>query len=332
MIERIAPRCCEARVMRVHATRAPRPSFYAKGALLMHMIKTPDARTRRRNLLLPLTSAIGRLRAHRWRGVRFLCYHSVGRPEELPELERRTPAISVDGFRRHLEFLRDASYQVVSMDRALDLLAGGAAEHGQYICLTFDDGRRDNFVNAWPLLRAAGLSAHFFVSSSLIGATVHHRLADGELVDRYMDADMLRTIVREGGSIGSHAHGHVDLTRLDAAALRSELRESRRLLEDVTGGPIHTHAYPWAVYNRRVLAATRDAGYRYAFGSGAGGTVKLLGPGGRGRLAITRNSLRTGPDAAENYVAMSGGLDFTRLYSLLKLRWRYRIWLTPNQT
>ena len=130
------------------------------------VVSSSGARRKLRSMLLPLTSAIGRLRAHRWRGVRFLCYHSVGQPGELPALAWRTPTISVDSFRRHLELMHKSGYRVVSMDRALELLASGNAEDGQYICLTFDDGRQDNFVNAWPLLRAAGHSAHFFVSSA----------------------------------------------------------------------------------------------------------------------------------------------------------------------
>jgi peptidoglycan/xylan/chitin deacetylase (PgdA/CDA1 family) len=276
-------------------------------------------------MLLPLTSAIGRLRAHRWRGVRFLCYHSVGQPEELPALAWRTPTISVDSFRRHLELMHRSGYRVVSMDRALELLADGNAEDGQYICLTFDDGRQDNFVNAWPLLRAAGHSAHFFVSSALIGAKVRHHLDGMELVERYMDADMLRAIVREGGSIGSHSHHHVNLTTLDECTLRNELRESRRLLEELTSGPIYTHAYPWAVYNRSVVAATRDAGYRYAFGASTGGTVKVLGAKDRVSLSIPRNSLRGGTDAEENYATLRGGLDFMFPYLTLKMHWQHAL-------
>lgn len=276
-----------------------------------------------RTMLLPLTSAIGWFRARRWRGVRFLCYHSVCRPEQLPELARLTPVISVDGFRRHLAVMREAGYRVVSMDRALELLTSGEAEDGQYVCLTFDDGREDNFLNAWPLLRAAGYSAHFFVSSALIGKTVRKSPGGTELVDRYMDAGMLREMLRAGGSIGSHAHHHLDLTTLEEHALRSELRESRRLLEELTGGSIQTHAYPWAVYDRGVLAATRDAGYRYAFGATAGGTVKMLGPGDPASLTIPRNSMRSGTDEQENYVTLRGGMDFTRPYSTLKMRWQH---------
>jgi peptidoglycan/xylan/chitin deacetylase (PgdA/CDA1 family) len=236
-------------------------------------------------------------------------------------LARRTGVISVDGFRRHLQVMRELRYRVVSAEHALKLLASDDAESGQYVCLTFDDGRYDNFANAWPVLREAGYSAHFFVSSGLVGKEVRDERTG--VVDRYMDADMVRTIVREGGSIGSHAHNHVNLTKLRGAELRSELRESRRLLEELIGGAVHTHAYPWAVYDRDVLAATREAGYRHAFAGGVGGTVKKL-DGSHANLTIPRNTIRSGPDRPENYVTLCGGMDLFHPYSTLKLRWRYR--------
>lgn len=280
-----------------------------------------SSRKKLRSMLQPLSSTIARLWARRWRGVRFLCYHSVCQPHELTELARRTGVISVDGFRRHLEVMREHGYRVVSMADALKLVANRAAGQGQYVCLTFDDGRYDNFVNAWPVLRDAGCSAHFFVSSALVGQTVHDR-ADRE-PDRYMDAEMLRAIVREGGSIGSHAHRHVNLTMLTRSTIRSELRESRRLLQDLVGRPVDTHAYPWAVYDRDVLAETRDAGYRYAFAGGVGGTVKTL-DGDHAKLTIPRNTIRSGPDREENYVTVCGGMDVFSPYSTLKMRMRYR--------
>lgn len=293
-------------------------------AVEVHMTASrAKSRTSLRSLLQPVATAIGRFRAHRWRGVRFLCYHSVCRPEELPSIARRTGVISVDGFNRHLDVMRESGYRVVPMEQALHLISSGEASNGQYVCLTFDDGRQDNFDNAWPILRDRGYSAHFFVSSALVGETVRDPDAPGAVVDRYMDVAALRVIVREGGSIGSHAHRHVNLTTLDAAPLRHELRESRRLLEELTGSSIHTHAYPWSVYDRDVLAATRDAGYRYAFAGGVGGTVQKLGASDAS-LTIPRNTMRSGPDRVENYATLRGGMDLFHPYSELKLRWRYR--------
>lgn len=285
-------------------------------------VSATDSRKKLRSMLQPLSSTIARLWARRWRGVRFLCYHSVCQPDELSDLARRTGVISVDGFRRHLRVMREHGYRVVSMADALKLVANRVAGDAQYVCLTFDDGRYDNFANAWPVLREVGCSAHFFVSSALVGQTVYDSV-DGREPDRYMDAEMLRTIVREGGSIGSHAHRHVNLTTLTRSTVRSELRESRRLLQEILGGPVDTHAYPWAVYDRDVLAEARDAGYRYCFAGGVGGTVKAL-DGDRAKLTIPRNTIRSGPDREENYVTVFGGMDVFRPYSTLKLRMRYR--------
>jgi len=45
--------------------------------------------------------------------------------------------------------------------------------------------------------------------------------------------------------------------------------------------------------------------------------------GRRASLTITRNSMRGGNDAEENYVMLRGGMDFSAPYSILKMRWTY---------
>lgn len=271
-----------------------------------------SARDSLRGLVLPLASALARLREQRWRGVRFLCYHSVLPPGQLASLASRTLVISTAGFLRHLELIRRARYEVVSMTRALELAQSPA--DGQYVCLTFDDGRLDNAAIAWPLLREAGYPAHFFVSSALLGTSIPY---EGAQQDRYMDVSALRQIVSEGGSVGSHARRHIDLCTLDDAELARELAGSREELASMIGGPVTTLAYPYANYNRRVVAATRAAGYDHAFGISTG-TVSAL----HNALTIPRNVIRSGADAAENDAILRGGMDFTRLYSAVKSRIR----------
>jgi peptidoglycan/xylan/chitin deacetylase (PgdA/CDA1 family) len=265
--------------------------------------------------VLPLGRALARLRAGRWRGVRFLCYHSVVAASDVMPLESRTLAISTQAFVRHLELIDRARYRVVSMPAALDLVDSGEAEGGQYVCFTFDDGRVDNFSIAWPLMRAAGYSAHFFISTALVGQSVP---AQGG-VDHYMGERELRAFVGEGGTIGSHAHNHVDLTRLDRAALCLELALSREKLQQLTGQRVTTHAYPYAQCNERVIDAARVAGYQHAFVIGTG----TVSHGGRNALTLPRNVIRSGIDPAENYAVLRGGMDFTRIYSATKARLRH---------
>ena len=267
----------------------------------------------------------GLLTATRWRGVRFLCYHSVVSAEELPGLSRQTLVLTVDGFRHHLEWIRRNDYVVVSMAEALRLLRCGDAPRGQFVCLTFDDGRLDNFVEAWPLLKRAGYSAHFFVNSSVIGRSFERpfelRGVPGSCTERFMDAEALRTVVREGGSIGSHGHSHTDLTTLGDPEILRELVESRRELEGLIDRPIDTCAYPYAFYDRRVLRATEAAGYSVAFKVNTG-TVRSIGS--HNRFTLPRNVIRSGADSPDNYAIIRGGFDFSRHYSEAKHRWQFR--------
>jgi len=239
---------------------------------------------------------------------------------ELTLLSQLTPVISTTGFRRHLELIRSSGYAVVSMPDALRLIERGEGRRGQYVCLTFDDGRLDNRINAWPILREFGFSAHFFVSSGLVG-TSQPGAASG-LLDRYMSALDLRTIIAEGASVGSHGRSHRDLTTLDAGTLDEELAGSRAVLERLLGVPVLSYAYAYSCYNRRVLAATRSAGYRHGFAINAGSASSTDRDQG---LTIPRNVIRSGPSEPENIAVIQGGLDFVRPYSNLKRRIRYGV-------
>lgn len=272
-----------------------------------------------RETFLPFAKVVACINQHRWRGVRFLCYHSICTAEQLELLATRTLVLSTDAFARHLAVIRGHGYAVVSMSEALHLLSTKNAALGQFICFTFDDGRVDNFEIAWPMLRSAGYVAHFFVSSSLLGKTFERHVGNRRFTESYLGREQLRAIVRDGGSIGSHAHEHIDLTEVESIRLHRELVTSREVLEEATSNRVTTHAYPYAAYNRRVVAAARRAGYLHAFGINSGTVCSLQRDGGtHDCLTIPRNVMRSGVDPGENYTILRGGLDFARTYSTIK--------------
>jgi peptidoglycan/xylan/chitin deacetylase (PgdA/CDA1 family) len=271
-----------------------------------------------RQAMLPVAQINARLRARRWRGVRFLCYHSVVDEPDLTPLSQLTPVISTGGFRRHLELTRSSGYSVVSMAEALRLMESGQGQKGQYVCFTFDDGRLDNFACAWPMLQQFGFSAHFFVSSGLVGTS--EPSGRNGYIDRYMSVLQMRTMIAEGASVGSHGCSHRDLTTLDLESISQELVGSRRELETLLGVPVTSYAYAYARYDRRVLRATRSAGYTHAFTINTGAVTST---DDENRFTIMRNPMRSGVNNPENYAMIQGGFDFTRIYSDLKLRVKY---------
>ena len=70
-----------------------------------------------------------------------------------------------------------------------------------------------------------------------------------------------------GVRIGSHSRSHPDLTKLPAAALTLELLGSKRDIEANVRAPCDVFAYPYGAENALVRTATKDAGYRAAFGA-----------------------------------------------------------------
>jgi peptidoglycan/xylan/chitin deacetylase (PgdA/CDA1 family) len=270
--------------------------------------------------MLPVAKLSARARAGAWRGVRFLCYHSVVDEPSLTPLSQLTPVVSTAGFRRHLELMRSRAYTIVSMTDALQLIESGLGGRGQYVCVTFDDGRLDNFLNAWPILREFNATAHFFVSTGLIGASVPS-VRNG-YVDRFLTVEQLRTMLAEGASIGSHGRSHRDLTTLDARTIGQELAGSRCELEAMVGVPVLSYAYAYARYDRRVLQQMRSAGYRHGFTINTGAVARADEVT---RFTLSRNVIRSGADEPENALLIQGGLDFARPYSTLKRRlgvWR----------
>lgn len=98
-----------------------------------------------------------------WRGVLVLNYHRLGHgPDDVlaKELWSATP----DQFDRQMAYLR-RNADVIRPDELGDALQ---TPFGRHVLLTFDDGYRDNYELAFPILESHGLSAIFFIVTSMI--------------------------------------------------------------------------------------------------------------------------------------------------------------------
>ncbi len=100
------------------------------------------------------------------RGFVVLNYHRIGNPDDC-QLDRGVFSATAEVFEQQLRFLRD-NCDVITPDDIEDLPGRG---RGNYAIITFDDGYRDNYELALPLLKSAGLKAVFFISTGFIGGT-----------------------------------------------------------------------------------------------------------------------------------------------------------------
>lgn len=107
-------------------------------------------------------SGLGRLmrRAKSWRGLLVLNYHRLARCHD-DVLDRGVWSSTPERFSSQIAFLKSQGDLIDPADLTADLVSSAA--RSRTIMLTFDDGYRDNYDLALPLLRDAGAKAVFFI-------------------------------------------------------------------------------------------------------------------------------------------------------------------------
>ena len=113
-------------------------------------------------------SGMGRIR-HRGRVV-ILTYHRVVSDDMLQD-EHIQPGMYVRGqsFEAHIAYLRKR-FTIVSLDELLDLWQTNRLKSDQSYCvITFDDGWKDNYQFAFPVLMKYQIPATIFLATDFIG-------------------------------------------------------------------------------------------------------------------------------------------------------------------
>jgi len=206
------------------------------------------------------------------------CLHDVVPDARLAEVAptHRPYALSPAEFRAHLMAVHALGLRGITAGQI------PTDFQGKFFCLTFDDGCASDYEEVFPALTEVGLRATFFVVPTLVGTP------------GYVTWPQLREMAAAGMEIGSHSLTHPFLHELDAAGLRYEFGESKRILEDRLGAPVRSASLPrgWEPPDcERVLA---ELDYR-AFCTSRVGWWR---PGDR-PLAIPRVGIRRGMEPAD---------------------------------
>jgi peptidoglycan/xylan/chitin deacetylase (PgdA/CDA1 family) len=247
-----------------------------------------------------------RMRQVDWSGVRILGYHRVA--DAVDSL-----SVSPEHFREQMRALAESGAQPIRLDRAIELLRSPV--QGRYVCVTFDDGYRDNLLAAAPVLEEFEIPATIFVPSRIIDGDVSFHWYDdpppalswaevGELVS--------------GGlvDVQSHTLTHPLLPRVDAERSYEEIAGSKLAIEAHVPYALTSFCYPAGLYGAREVEFVRSAGYAAAVTTNPG-----VNSGG-GELLELRRTLVYGADDTRMFRAKLDGLldGETRLRRALHAR------------
>ena len=192
--------------------------------------------------------------------VPILMYHYISWAPENADRYRRDLSVSPDAFRSHMAYLRDQGYQAISLHDLVYALQRGTPLPPKPVIITFDDGYRDNYTNAFPILKEFGYPATFFVVTDFVD----------EGRPEYMTWDQLREMHNAGMEIGSHSRDHPDLRGKSGEYLIWQILGSSQTIEAELGFRPEVFSYPSGRYDEHTIDVVRSAHYWAAVTTGGG--------------------------------------------------------------
>jgi peptidoglycan/xylan/chitin deacetylase (PgdA/CDA1 family) len=196
-------------------------------------------------------------------GIPILMYHSISEDEGSGVADYYRTNTSPAVFERQMRFLRDEGFHSVDLDQALRLLENQAAPEMKAFVITFDDGFRDFYTSAFPILNKYGFTATMYVLTGFIG--------DGRKSFKGRECliwSEVRELRRQGIQFGSHSVSHPVLYELSWKEIESELTCSKTEVEGQLKEEVTSFAYPYAFpqQDRRFIEGfmelARASGYR----------------------------------------------------------------------
>src|SRR5580704_2961117 len=160
-----------------------------------------------------------------------LMYHGINSVlgSDHPYFETNT---SPSTFARHMQHLHDGGYRPMKLSTAIGMINSGSCPQ-RAVVITFDDGFRDFYTHAMPILQEHRFPATMFVVSSFMGSRTS-RFDDRD----FMTWGEMREIESFGVEVGSHTVSHPHLHSLHRQDIEQELTDSKSAIEDQLGRPI----------------------------------------------------------------------------------------------
>lgn len=212
--------------------------------------------------------------------VPVLMYHYIAEPPAKADKYRFDLSVTPANLESQLKYLKDNGFTTISLGDVYDHLSKGRSLPKKPVVLTFDDGHRNAYTNAFPLLKKYRMTDTFFIVTDFIN------YKDPE----YITWDMAKEMARAGMSIESHSRTHKDMRKRSNAFLVWEILGPIEQITAYTGKKPDFFCYPGGQYDQRVIDVLRSAGTLAAVTTQPGSTFTLANALTWPRLRVRHNT------------------------------------------
>lgn len=214
-----------------------------------------------------------------------LMYHHINNLDWIPasDLVGIGLRVSPEIFEQHLKQIQQRKYTTITSVNLQKYIDGIEELPENPLMITVDDGYKDNYTKALPLLKKYNMKADFAIITGLVGS------------NDYMTWDEVKDLKKQGMDISSHTVHHCYLavkqkdtptgfaasvvsneenkecpefnsgSKLNTAQIKGELKKSKQELETQLGEKVYSIVYPFGNYNEQVEAIAKELGYSFGF-------------------------------------------------------------------
>lgn len=179
-----------------------------------------------------------------------LMYHSIS-------IDDTAFSVSPRKFGAQMRFLSESKYKVIPLSELVQRLENNVRLKGE-IVITFDDGYKDNFLNAYPILKQYNFPATIFMTTDLVG---HF---DNRNIEMLTEED-IKEMHRSGFiDIEPHSCSHPKLARCSKEDVFLEVGNSKGVIERLLDKTCSFFAYPYGSFNDDTVNVLRSLGFTCA--------------------------------------------------------------------
>ncbi|MCP5099108.1 MAG: polysaccharide deacetylase family protein, partial [Chloroflexi bacterium] len=183
--------------------------------------------------------------------VPILMYHYISTPPDDADVYRIDLSVEPEDFREQLAYLADNGYTPIDLYDLSRAITNKRELPEKPVILTFDDGYRDNYEYAFPILEEFGFKGTFFVVTEFIDF--------GR--EEYMTWDMISEMAAAGHRFEPHSRTHPDLTEQEKEFLIWQILGPQETLAHHIGYPPRYFAYPSGQYDDGVITVLKELDY-----------------------------------------------------------------------
>jgi len=190
--------------------------------------------------------------------IPILMYHSIDTPPKKNSL--RSLYVSKKLFYLQMLILKLLGYQGMSMNNLLPYLEG--RKIGKVFGITFDDGYKNNLLNALPILKKFNFTATCYFLSDNFSGNNYWDIDKGFIENKTMSISDAKKWINEGMEAGSHSVTHSKLSQKNNPDIRFQVQKSKEDLERKLDTKIEHFCYPYGAFNDSVIKNVEKSGYK----------------------------------------------------------------------